>query len=303
VDEDEVIEALVASAAAHYDKGGYREAAEDLHLASEFGDGDLAPEVLALHAAAIDRSGGDGHPFRRRAFDAHRSAGNWPGALGAALSGLPETEAFSGDAERVALLTAVDPDRLSADERFEHAMALARQLELLGRSGSATKWALIGSQLADTPERRADAAALQRLVGYGTTGPAERLRLLGDSDAEADPLKRAELDQLRAIDHLSIGDTAAAERANAQASELLADRISPLLQWRGHLIASTIAWTRGDPTAATELSNEALGFGHRFGLRDTTAAWMAQQWAGAWALDVHGALAGAMDDAAPDVSA
>ncbi|MFN3219373.1 MAG: AAA family ATPase [Acidimicrobiales bacterium] len=303
VEAGEVIEALVASAAAHYDKGGYREAAEDLHRVSELGGGELAPEVLALHAAAIDRSGGDGHPFRRRAFDAYRSAGNWSDALGAALSGLPESEAFSGDAERVALLGAIDPDGLSADERYEHAMALARQLELLGRSGSATKWALIGSQLADTPERRADAAALQRLVGYGTTDPAERLRLLGDSSAGADPLRRAELDQLRAIDLLSIGDTAAAELANAQATDLLADRISPLLQWRGYVIASTIAWSRGDSTTAVELSNEAFAFGHRFGLRDTTAAWMAQQWARAWALDVHGGLAAAMDDAAPDVSA
>jgi DNA-binding SARP family transcriptional activator/type II secretory pathway predicted ATPase ExeA len=302
VDEDDVIEALLTSATAHYASGGYREAAEDLHRAEELSAGELAPEVLALHAAAIDRSGGDGHRFRRRAFDAYRSVGNWSGALGAALSGLPESEAFSGDAERVGLLTAIDPDALAVDERFDHAMALARQLELLGRAGSAMKWARIGSQLADTPERCADAAALQRLVSYGTTGPAERIRLLGDSGAAADPPRRAELEQLRAIDLLSIGDTAAAERANGEASELLADRVDPILQWRRYLIGSTIAWSRGDSVAADDLSNQAFRFGHRFGLRDATAAWMAHQWSGAWALDAHGALAAAMDHAAPDVS-
>ena len=303
VPAEQAVTTLIESARTHYTAGAFREALDDIRNADLRVDGELGPDALALWAAALDRSSTNGGEWvRSKAFAAFRRNDDQEGMLSAAMSGLPVAETGSGDSARVELLLEIDPARLTPDNRYLHALETARQLTLLGRHNEAEVQLAKAQLHVDSDNRNIDIALARRLIRDATATPQDRLDNLPAPTENVSDVRRCQLHQLHALDHMSNGDlsaSTASQHAFREAAQRIGD---PVRIWHALVFDAVSAALRGHYQAATQQLNEVAEFGYRYGLRDAAATWAGQLFSLFWMMDTHGPIFGNVDAWPPDIS-
>ena len=103
---------------------------------------------------AAERLGRRVSPWRQELVNEALRVGDHPGALAAAMSGLPDAEPFEGDVERVAVLRLIDVENLPVADGILWRLALARQHLLLGQADPARALVEEAASAATTADER-----------------------------------------------------------------------------------------------------------------------------------------------------
>ena len=273
-------ESLLLSAATHVADGSYREAVNAFQRAKlRLGDRAIPTTALVDWAGALDRLGLDGGELRHEAVERSLATGDIDGAFDAAVSGLPEAEKYNGDEDRTQLLLSIDPERLSLNKRFAHAVTTGRQLAMLGRPDAAEPWLDRAVALAQSSSDKAEQARARWLAVCARTDPADRLN---DALIYPEIESTSDLEHMRAADMMCAFDFVGSAETSAAVEELLKREPHPMVMWRHLLFASTRALAVGDISSASEFTNAAFQHGTRYGLREAGPAWLAQVFVTTW---------------------
>ncbi len=280
-EEADVALVLVASADRHFDDGALREAVVDYEAADALDAIEVPTPSLVKWANASDRLRLDGSAIRHRAFEAAMRDGSLEQALDSACSGLPEAEDAEGDPGRISLLREIDSDLLPSDDRVRHNATLARQLILTGDADAARPWVSSALREAQSDEALDYIARTKWLTEFSSTTPAARRK-----DPSFFPAFDAEIPHavqlLLAIDALGAGHIDEAAERNDAILAALSHHGDTTDYWHYLLFASTIESARGNEDAAQGFSDQALEHGMRYGIRESTSAWIAQSFVRTW---------------------
>ncbi len=301
VPAQQAVEALIESAARYHLQGAYREAVEDFRRARQRQGEELPAATLIVYSSALDRAGLDGHRVRANAFAHFESAGDWAGALDAAMSGLPEAEVSSGDERRIGLLLAIGIDRLERRDCLRHALETSRQLALKGRTDQAMSQLHKAALLIRTPDEEVETALVRRLVTITNLSAAQRVAALPEPSPGIAAHLRCRLLQLKAIDLYSAGEIADAIAAHSEFSALADELEDPLRRWHARAFDAMVAATAGRLADSARLADEATLLGHRYGIRESASAWATQLFTLSWTRGAAGELRELMAHLPPEV--
>ncbi|MCP3877305.1 MAG: AAA family ATPase [Sulfitobacter sp.] len=302
VPAEQAVAALIESAMLHHQQGAYREAVEDFRRARQRHGEDLPARTLIVYSSALDRAGLDGHRVRENAFAHFESTGDWPAALDAAMSGLPEAEVSYGDDSRIALLLTIDTGRLERRDRLRHALETSRQLALKGRTDQAVGQLETAEPLISTPAEEVETALVRRLVTITNLSAADRAAALPELSPDIGAYLRCRLLQLKAIDLYSAGEVTESMAAHIEFSGLADELQDPLRRWHARAFDAMVAATEGRLTDSARLADEATLLGHRYGIRESAAAWATQMFTLSWTRGAAGELHDLMDHLPPEVA-
>lgn len=294
-----VAKALLASAHRFVDEEQWRSACRQFQRASNLLADSLPPHSLAVWAGALDRSGRVGSEQRGRAFRIAADAHQWPLALEAALSGLPEAELADGDLDRLSMLEQIDDTALSIDHRFRHAVALARQATLWGRPDLAQPAENRARELACSPDETALAELTSWTVGRHRE-PITRAPHAIDSGCSL--TYRVRWAQMHAISSATGGPLSEAiERVH----ELQADAIDlgdPLRIWQANVLSASLRAEQGDIDGFVRQADEAFEYSQHHGLAQGTNTWAGQVMGAHWIGESLAELADFLPLVSPDLN-
>ncbi len=281
--------ALLDAADRHFTSGGYRAAAEAVLDALRI-DPALVPLAgEAIRLEALERSGVEVRAERSSLVGRAIDAGEWSVALTAAISGLPDAEAFEGDQARVRVLQRIPPERLSVDERIQLHCHLCRQLILVGKPVEAEEQADLAAGLATTPDQRAEAWFAHRLVqGIGRPVPADVA--WPEPEEISSELLRVRIRQAKVVDAIVKGGSNSDFGAISDHADGVSPERLPQLHWFSQMFLATALTDQGRRDEAETIATAAHQHGLRSGLRVAPGTYRTQQFS--WALHAgnHGAI-------------
>ncbi len=301
ITKEAIASTLLESANQHYSAGSYREAAAAIRRADHRLGGQTELKFQAMLASCLDRFGESGGRVRAKAFEQCLERSDWASALDVALSGLPEAEIATGDPARVALLLGVNPTSLDPADQFRHAVETCRQLAVSGDSGTAREWSNKAIELAQSPTDWADCFRANWLATVSSQSPKARLsdpRFAGKFMDEATPSAAIHVRALDLFGATRVSEVIAALETAASDPVGAAD---PFNWWHHLLLRGTVECATGKIAASSASSNEAMFHGHRYGIREASAAWLAQQFVTSWMTGNAGELVSAFEQSNSEV--
>jgi hypothetical protein len=291
VDREPAVQALLASATAHFRAMGYRDAVVHYRRALELDEHALDVEALITYSVALGATGALGPAAEARRAAIAIVGGDPEAVVRIAVSGLPLTERPAGDDDRLGALLGIDPVRLGPRARFDRAMTISRQAALTGDRDVAEVYAGEAAAAASGHGERVEAALARMFLLEGS--PYDRLQELEDLRGSLDdaPALTARIEQWRALDLFRAGRPQAGGRAN-RAFRRLAERLQdPVRIWQSMCYDATRHHASGEFAASTLLSSNALELARRHGIQAAASTFLAQRFFELWLLERSAELA------------
>ncbi|MEE9417408.1 MAG: AAA family ATPase [Acidimicrobiales bacterium] len=295
VSAETAIASLLESGERYLDSELYREAAEAFRLASDRSSNPLPAMADGLFARALDLTGASraARRRRRRAFDRAMSADDHRVALRVAASGLPEAEIVDGDRDLIAMLEAIDPEKVDDGDRHQHAGHLARQLSLAGRLEASDIWIDRMREASSSAEQVVELAIAKRFRYSSTTPALEQvwqIESVQHAIQDCPPSLGDEITMLLALDSFGAGLKDQSEKAHRSLIERPPESLTPIRRWHALLFQATTLLMDGNFDGSSLASKAAVDYGFRFGIRNSFETFAAQQFIVEMTCDRHGVL-------------
>ncbi|MCP5035064.1 MAG: hypothetical protein GY939_24940 [Actinomycetia bacterium] len=273
--KDRAAATMVEAAHLHFADGNYLDAearlleAIDHHRATV----GLTDELMGLEAT--ERLGRRATQWRQQMVSEAVHAEDMSSALRAALTGLPGAEAFEGDIERVAVLQLIDAETLTADERIQLHLQLARQLVLVGNLEEARTTTELAVRDANTPDQKLAVWLGHRFLRGIGVAHDENVDWpeLGDVTT---PELRHRLGQARVISDIASGGSSDCYPSIIHHVDQMSRHGTPQLVWFAKMLQATALTDQGRAQDSFELTNDALQLGLRAGLKIASGAFETQ---------------------------
>jgi hypothetical protein len=284
--EPEACEALIEAAEAHVARGQHHEAAAAFELAVSLSPGHLRPRDCVGYVRALDLSGRheEAEKVRSDALQRGLEVDDHSTALALLLASWPEAELFADAEELVARLDALDPEKLTPDERVVYAQYWSRHLTMAGRADDASTILREAEAFTTSPTQKVGLAVASRFVEWTRSSPAQCLELLDGVRPllpEVEAARRVDLLAHAVVDAYESGLT---ERLEAARAELWAvvDQAGPVRRWHALLLDAVLAADAGDTAAAAIHRRDAFEHAVAHGLRHALEVNMASELAERW---------------------
>jgi hypothetical protein len=266
-------ESLRRSAAVSMASGSWRDAVDALRKVVEIVDTpDL--ETLIMLARALDLAGANGSGPRKVAFRRAVDEQEWNLAVKAALSGLPEAERPDGDPERIAMLESIPSAEIDEDNRFEQALALARQCALNGWPDRARHWSWSAKRLATNPQRHVRVQVAGWSVAHHVD--PEPFHFTDEVFRSATAADRMQILQMQSITAFETDSIVAALDHHRRFVTLAAEVGDPARIWQGMVLEATLTFESGKWADAASLSAAAADFGTRHAMQQAAIVGIGQ---------------------------